>query len=346
MLTHIEEDQIVSHWLVYLLARAVDVDAEATRALYDALVADQRDADDALTAASASQVTGHDAAESASSPLSPSSDLLDGICASASQASPPALTSVAFVPTLGSSVDQQQHDGSSTPSPHKTQVTAVRDLPFRGVVLSGSFNPLHAGHVQLARAAQQLVQQRRGGADVPLAFELAVANADKGAIAAVTVLARVAQFTSASSPLSSSLGGPWPVLVTNATLFSQKAALLPGCVFVIGADTAARIVDAKYYGGDAHRMVLTLAQIARCGCSFVVAGRVESSSSTSSSTSKDSYDGADASARRFISADDVVRECIPPVFADLFVPLPESVFRSDLSSTQLRMQQEAQATRA
>lgn len=277
-----EEDRIVSHWLVYVLAKAVDVDPAATRALHDALLADQHE-EDKLTA-----LTQPDENFSSQDPLL-------AICAgSATQP-----TSVAFL----------SEDADSA-------VIAVENLDFRGVVLSGSFNPLHQGHVDLALAAQRLVRAR-SGADLPIAFEIAVANADKGAIAPSTVLQRVAQFTGSGNL------GKWPVLVTNATLFSQKASLLNGCAFVIGADTAVRIVDKKYYDNDEHRMVLTLQQIAVSGCFFVVAGRFD-----------------DKVANRYISAEEVLRDSIPTVLKELFVPLSESNFRSDLSSTQIRTQQQ------
>ncbi|TYZ57265.1 hypothetical protein PybrP1_008842 [[Pythium] brassicae (nom. inval.)] len=289
--TRSEEDHIVGHWLVYLLAKAVAVDPDATRALHDALIADQRE-DDRLTALHVAAID---------SPAPPPRDPLQELCVG-SQAQ---LTSVAFLP-----------DGPST--------VAVERLGFRGVVLSGSFNPLHQGHVALARAAQRLLQARTGARDpLPVAFEIAVANADKGAIAAAAVLQRVAQFTGSGGGGGGL--GRWPVLVTNATLFTQKASLLSGCAFVIGADTAVRIVDKKYYGDDEHAMVLTLQEIARRGCVFVVAGRFD-----------------DKVAHRYVSAEEVLRDEIPAVFSTLFVPLGESDFRSDLSSTQLREQQQQQ----
>lgn len=286
-----EEDRIVSHWLVYLLAKSANVDPDATNALHEALLAEQH-AEDTFTIVT----SGHHA-----SGVAPINTPLQEICAG----SVSELTSVAFLPPM--------------PGDDTLASAVVKDLGFRGVVLSGSFNPLHQGHVDLARAAQRLIQDR-SGIELPIAFEIAVSNADKGAIAPSTVMQRVQQFgcgsatTTASSPL-----GVWPVLVTNATLFSEKASLLKSCAFVIGADTAVRIVDKKYYDMDEHKMVLTLQQIARNDCFFVVAGRFD-----------------DKSANRYISADEVLQSSIPKVFKELFVPLDESVFRSDLSSTQLR----------
>ncbi|KAG2764771.1 hypothetical protein JG687_00000220 [Phytophthora cactorum] len=281
-----EEDHIVSRWLVYLLAKAVDVDSETCTAFHDELMSAQTGSDAIL------KLTADERDNSASDPL-------HDICSGKSDQ----LTSVAFLP------EENRADGASS-------TVATRGFDFRGLILPGSFNPLHQGHVDLARVAQQLLKDRTG-VELPVAFELAVANADKGAIESSTISTRVAQFAGCNT---SGLGA-WPVLVTNAMLFGQKAELLPGCAFVIGADTAVRIVDKKYYDMDEHKMVLALDHIARNDCSFVVAGRFDNKVEN-----------------RFISADEVLDKYVPPVFRYLFVPLPESAFRNDISSTEIRQQ--------
>ena len=67
-------------------------------------------------------------------------------------------------------------------------------------ILSGSFNPLHDGHLELLKVAGKLLGQ-------PVAFELSAANVDKPAIATETIVQRIAQFA-----------GRWPVYVSNAPL--------------------------------------------------------------------------------------------------------------------------------
>lgn len=172
----------------------------------------------------------------------------------------------------------------------------ARPEPTPGrALLSGSFNPLHDGHTGLLVAGS-------AHAGRPLAFELTVHNADKGLLTAVEVGRRIAQFR-----------GRHPVVITREPLFTAKAALLPESLFVVGYDTADRLVRPRYYSDDARAMHAALAAIRDRGGRFLVAGRrVEG---------------------RYRTLADVP---VPVEFADLFEPLPESAFRLDLSSTELR----------
>jgi hypothetical protein len=164
------------------------------------------------------------------------------------------------------------------------------------LLLPGSFNPLHVGHVGLARVAAEMV-----GAEA--AFELAVVNADKPPLSVEEVRRRLAQFA-------------WlaPLWLTRTPTFREKAVLFPGAAFVVGADTAARIVQPRFYEDSETRMNDALACVRGQGCRFLVAGRV---------------DGAG----RFLSCADLP---LPDAERDLFDEIPAARFRLDLSSTQLR----------
>ena len=172
---------------------------------------------------------------------------------------------------------------------------AEADAPVSGAVLPGSFNPLHDGHRRLAEAASRIL-------DAPVTFELSITNVDKPPLSEPEIRRRLARFDDSDS-----------VAVTRAHVFYRKAALFPGCAFVIGYDTAVRLVDPRYYAGSYAVMVSALESIRMQGCYFLVAGRVHG--------------------RKFRTLADVT---LPRGFEDLFDAIPESAFRQDVSSTELR----------
>ena len=61
--------------------------------------------------------------------------------------------------------------------------------------------------------------------------------------------------------------------LTGAPTFHRKARLFPGTAFVIGWDTAVRLVDPRYYGDSEDAMLGALADMWSRGCRFLVAGR-------------------------------------------------------------------------
>ena len=169
------------------------------------------------------------------------------------------------------------------------------DEPVGAALLVGSFNPLHQGHEALARAAAVIL-------DTEVMFEISVTNVDKPPLTAEEVRHRLSQFQNKA-----------PVVLTRADTFRKKAALFPGSTFVIGWDTAVRLVAPRYYDGDESAMVTALAEIWALGCRFLVAGRES--------------DG------KYRTLSDVQ---IPQGFERLFQTVPESAFRVDISSTSLR----------
>ena len=172
---------------------------------------------------------------------------------------------------------------------------AEADAPVSGAVLPGSFNPLHDGHRRLAEAASRIL-------DAPVTFELSITNVDKPPLSEPEIRRRLARFDDSDS-----------VAVTRAHVFYRKAALFPSCAFVIGYDTAVRLVDPRYYAGSYAVMVSALESIRMQGCYFLVAGRVHG--------------------RKFRTLADVT---LPRGFEDLFDAIPKSAFRQDVSSTELR----------
>lgn len=167
-------------------------------------------------------------------------------------------------------------------------------------LLPGSFNPVHAGHWGLARAAARLT----GDA---VDFELSVHNVDKPPLMAAAALERALQFAGRAS-----------LWLTRAPTFVEKARLFPGTLFVVGADTAARIVAPAYYPGGDEGILAALQTIAALGCRFLVAARVDAGG-------------------RLTGLEDLH---IPTEGAALFHAIPPEEFRLDISSTLLRAGQE------
>ena len=172
----------------------------------------------------------------------------------------------------------------------------VLSAPPPPLLFPGSFNPLHEGHVLLARVAEELRQQ-------PLTFEISVTNVDKPPLARETVRHRLTQFA-----------WKWPVELTRAPTFVQKSRLFPGTTFVIGADTAERLFAPRYYGDDEVQMHAALEDIANAGSRFLVAVRVDT-------------------AGRVCALSDVP---VPRRYVDLFAEIPEHRFRLDTSSSEIR----------
>lgn len=163
-------------------------------------------------------------------------------------------------------------------------------------VLSGAFNPLHHAHLALAdHAAARL--------GLPVAFELSAVNVDKGALRTEEVRRRAAQFA-------------WraPLWITRAPTFVEKAALFPGAAFVVGADTAVRIIAPRYYPEGEAGMLAALARVRGLGCRFLVGCRADPSG-------------------QCVGLEDLP---VPAAVRDLFEAIPREAFRLDVSSTLLR----------
>ncbi len=138
------------------------------------------------------------------------------------------------------------------------------------------------------------------------AYELSVENVDKPVLPRPELERRLRQFR-----------GKRPVVVTRAATFSAKVRLFADCYFAIGYDTAVRLLMPAYYGG-LEEMERAFQAMRAAGCRYAVAGRLH--------------------AGRYRSLEDLD----PPVaYQDLFQPVPETAFRCDLSSSELRAREQA-----
>jgi len=123
-----------------------------------------------------------------------------------------------------------------------------------GLIFPGSFDPLHEGHLLMARVAEEIAER-------PLAYEISVTNVDKPTLDYVEMRNRAAQFTDRE------------LWFTRAATFVEKLAVFPASTFVMGADTFARLPDPRYYGGSAAAAARAVKAIATRARGLIVFGR-------------------------------------------------------------------------
>jgi hypothetical protein len=174
------------------------------------------------------------------------------------------------------------------------QLVPAKSLP-NIVLLSGAFNPLHDGHRQLAEVVTRKLDQQ-------VYFELPLVNAEKAPIGSAEAGRRIAQFYKFA-----------PLLLTTAPLFSQKARLFPHSTFILGADTAVRLIQPRFYNNNPTEMLAALDDIRKAGCRFLVAGRFHND--------------------HFLTLKELN---LPAGYHELFEDISEVEFRLDISSTLLR----------
>ena len=183
-----------------------------------------------------------------------------------------------------------------------------------GAVLPGAFNPLHDGHRRMRTDAAQ----RLG---IEVGYELSVVNVDKPPLDYFDVQSRLRQFA------------PRDVVVTRAPTFLEKARALSseeesgspglgGPTFVVGADTIGRIADPRYYGTTQARDA-AVEEMRSLGCRFLVYGRIDETGT-------------------FKTANDLL---LPQALKAICTNVPESEFRSDLSSTAMRSKEAGESAK-
>lgn len=190
-------------------------------------------------------------------------------------------------------------EGPATESSGESRFTRESHDPPR-LLLPGSFRPLHEGHVAMAEAASRLTGLRCG-------FEFSLFHPEKPPLDYISIRSRLKDFEKMACRL----------YLTNAPTYVEKARLFPGCTFVVGHDTALRIVDPRFYGGPAGRDS-ALDELERLGARFLVFGRVDASG-----------EFRDFSPEEF-------EHPVAGFLARVATPVPSHVFRLDISSTEIR----------
>ncbi|MEC8647078.1 MAG: hypothetical protein VXY00_08890, partial [Candidatus Latescibacterota bacterium] len=141
----------------------------------------------------------------------------------------------------------------------------------------------------------------------PVTLEISVQNVDKPPLERSELKERI-----------EAMYGHYTVCLTREPTFFGKAAHFDAPHFAIGCDTAVRLVDEKYYERGVEGMKQSLEALRDRGVHFWVAGR--------------SIEGT------YRTLDDVA---IPASVRSLFSSIPESAFRMDLSSTEIRARRRA-----
>ncbi len=163
-------------------------------------------------------------------------------------------------------------------------------------VLPGAFNPLHKGHTGMRTLAEKILGN-------PVKYELSIQNADKPMLDCIDISNRMQQFNTGEC------------VFTNQSTFVDKARLLfneEGGTFVVGVDTLTRIDHPSYYGSTSQRNA-AIKEMARLGVRFLVFGRQEG---------------------KYFAT--LSKLAIGSDLRDLCEEVPETAFRCDISSTQIR----------
>ena len=136
------------------------------------------------------------------------------------------------------------------------------------------------------------------------AYEIAVKNADKPTLDFLTIEERLVAMSEQ------------PVWLTNLPTFQEKALYFPGATFALGVDTIERVGQLRFYDDDPKQRKNAFATLTEQNIRFLVFGRLMQG--------------------EFKQLSDIQ---LPSELRELCEAVPETTYRSDLSSTAIRSKQ-------
>ena len=215
------------------------------------------------------------------------------------------------------------------------------------LLFAGSFNPMHYGHTQLAKAAMDKIKKQPHMlpsyvADYLLSLyrlpdlqESTLTNSEldcnfsvKSTVTYEISLHRVEKnslesLDSVLTRLSPFLNSSYRLVLTKTPYFHEKARLFPHHGFIIGFDTLERLLDLKYYNNCKNHWKEAMLAIKNNGCFFIVGGRLNKDASSENSQRKGTWQDSSSI-------------IIPYPLSDMIVHLSKEEFRIDISSTEIR----------
>ncbi|EDR27175.1 hypothetical protein, conserved [Entamoeba dispar SAW760] len=177
----------------------------------------------------------------------------------------------------------------------------THSIPQCPIVYCGTFNPFHKAHKKIIEYMSMRFTHR------PIILDISQRSEDKSVTSLTNTFIRASQ-----------VAGIYKVNISNTSLYIDKCKNYPGGTFVVGLDTAVRILNKRYYQNSEINLKKAMHTIADMGCNFIVVGR------------------KDDTTNKFLEFDFVKSTLPAKEYHYLFISLNEKEFRYDLSSTYLR----------